>query len=480
MTYAKHNRTIGLVATTAMAAVMLGGCATKAAPRAEVSASKAQTAMASGKHDSAIEHAEAAVMAEPRNPVYRVTLGNAYLEAGRFQAAATSFDDAMKLGDNSPRNALSLALALAGNGQMREAAAVLSDFEDVIHPADLGLAYALVGRPDVGIQVMSMAIRGGENTPKMRQNLAYTYALAGQWREARLMAAEDVPADQLDQRLGQWAQLAVPEAWQQRVAGMLGAPAGVRDMGQPVQLALANNPGVEQLAVEATGFAAADPAPQAVVPASVVPASVAPAAPQVAAVSTPVYPAPAARELPAVGQPVAPQAAPAVAVAQPVQEVVRTPQRSQDFETAFAAPAPKGGSLASAAKDSVRFVQEPVVQTLPVRQGAAPKPERAVAAKQADGTHLVQLGSFASEQGARRAWGIYVKRYPELADHQMVITQAVVRGKKYWRVSAAGFDSRGSASMCGKVKSNGQGCFAYAEGRPMPGAVDNGVRMAAR
>ena len=35
-----------------------------------------------------------------------------------------------------------------------------------------------------------------EQTPKLRQNLAYTYALAGNWRAAQVMAAEDVPADQ--------------------------------------------------------------------------------------------------------------------------------------------------------------------------------------------------------------------------------------------------------------------------------------------
>ena len=98
----------------------------------------------------------------------------------------------------------------------------------------------------------------------------------------------------------------------------------------------------------------------------------------------------------------------------------------------------------------------------------------------ADSTHLVQLGSFASEQGARRAWDIYAKRYPELAGHQMVISEAVVKGKRYWRVSAAGFDRSSSNSMCGRVKTSGDGCFAWAEGRPLPGAVDSGIRMALR
>src|SRR5690606_20388231 len=96
-------------------------------------------------------------------------------------------------------------------------------------------------------------------------------------------------------------------------------------------------------------------------------------------------------------------------------------------------------------------------------------------------THLVQLGSFSSEQGARRAWGIYVQRYPQLSGHQMVISEAVVKGKRYWRVSAGGFDRQGSTALCGRVRGSGQGCFAYAEGRPLPGAVDRGgVQMARR
>jgi len=34
--------------------------------------------------------------------------------------------------------------------------------------------------------------------------------------------------------------------------------------------------------------------------------------------------------------------------------------------------------------------------------------------------------------------------------------------------------------MCGRVRASGAGCFAYAEGRPLPGAVDRGVRLARR
>jgi Flp pilus assembly protein TadD len=445
---ANSKRMMGFAVTTAMAAGLLTGCATNPAPRADLSASRAQAALAKGKAQNAVEHAEAAVLAEPRNAAYRAMLGTAYLDAGRFASAAASFDDAMKLGDNSARNALSLALALDGQAKYEEATALLRDWEGQIAAADLGLAYALSGQPGQGIQVLSNAIRAGDNTPKMRQNLAYAFALAGRWKEARLMAAQDVPANLVGSRMEEWSQMATPQAWQTRVAALIGAPAGVPDAGQPAQLALANNPAIEQLASEAAATVAVNDTPV-------------------------VAPQPeAARELPPVAA-----AAPQVAVAsQPAPKAAET----ENFQAAFATLSPSSDPVAQGLQDARRFLSQPVVQSTVSRQSAAPRATRAVAAKQSVGTHLIQLGSFASEQGARRAWGIYAKRFPELSAHQMVISQAVVGGKHYWRVSAAGFGVASSKAMCGRVKGSGQGCFAYAQGRPLPGAIDNGTRLALR
>ncbi len=448
---ATSNRMIGLAVTTAMAGSLLAGCTTKAAPPATASAAMAEQALAQGKHGKAIAQAEAAVLADPRNPGYRALLGNVYLDAGRFASAATSFTDAIELGDNSPRTALSLALAQVGQGQHAEAAALLNQWDGRIATADYGLALALAGQPERGIHLMGNAIRGGENTAKMRQNLAYAYALAGRWREARLMASQDVPADKIDERLGEWALMSRPEAWQHRVAALLQVPVGVSDAGQPVQLALASTPSFEELAEQATALAVADePA------------------------SEPVEAAPAV-ELPA------------LAAVEPDREFVRVDEPATElpdsFATAFAAPAAISqdsapAPLAMVSQDAARFIQSPVVQSITSRADAAPTPVRAGQAS--DGTHLVQLGSFASEAGAKRAWGIYLKKYPELAGHDMVISEAVVRGKHYWRVSAAGFGKSTSTSMCGRVKASGAGCFAYAEGRPLPGAIDTGVRLARR
>jgi hypothetical protein len=155
-----------------------------------------------------------------------------------------------------------------------------------------------------------------------------------------------------------------------------------------------------------------------------------------------------------------------------------------NFETAFAAPALLSAAPAApalAAAEPATFAPPAVLQAPAARRPAArPAPAPASSTQAADGTHLIQLGSFASEQGAQRAWGIYLKNYPELSGHQMVISEAMVRGKRYFRVSAAGFGRSSSSSMCGRVKASGEGCFAYAEGRPLPGAVDRGIRLARR
>lgn len=451
------NRAIMLAVTTMLATTALGGCATKAAPVASASASEAQTALVKGDTNAALSHAEQAVLAEPRNAAYRAMLGATYMEAGRFKSAATSFKDAMSLGDNSPRTALSYALAEIAAGDNAAALAVLDDWRDDIDPADLGLAFSLAGQPQRGVHILGNALRGGQSTPKVRQNLAYSYALQGDWRSARLMAAEDVPANQIDDRIGQWAQTANPEAYQQRVANLLEVPV-TWDGGQPAQLALANSVGAEQLAAEASALAA--PKTQTAAAASY--------------------------ELPPLGGELMPVKGPSTTV-EPVkaaQAYAASPVAKPDsFEDAFAAKAPSGATLAEVTGNAVKFVSNPVVQKMPARLGAAAPATTAASSNSAPaaGDHLIQLGSFSSEAGAKRAWGIYAKDMPQLSKYQMVITKARVRGKTYFRVSAGGFDQRASAnSMCSTVKASGNGCITWAAAAPLPGAVDRGVRMAAR
>ncbi|MEZ5735219.1 MAG: SPOR domain-containing protein [Novosphingobium sp.] len=118
------------------------------------------------------------------------------------------------------------------------------------------------------------------------------------------------------------------------------------------------------------------------------------------------------------------------------------------------------------------------------RQASRPVAQHTASKSLEESTHLVQLGSFSSEASAERAWKIFVMRNPELKNYEMVITPAVVRGKNYWRVAAAGFDKRSAGNLCSNVKSHGHGCIAYAADRPLPGAMpargSSGPMMARR
>lgn len=399
-----------------------------AKPAPDKVAAEAKQALAKGNVDKAISMAEGLVAANPREAAYRGLLGQAYLRAGRFESAAQSLDDAMKLGDNSTRTALSLALAYSSMGRNGDAISILDDWRDAIPAADLGLAYALAGDTSRGVSILSDALRAGDNTPKLRQNLAYAFALDGKWREARLMAAQDVPADKLDARISGWADKARPEDARLRVASLIGAPVRT-DAGMPAQLALNASADQQQLAAET---ATQRPAPAL-------------------AENGELPPADASQAELAQYRP----------VDAPAEAVPAAPARS------FAAT----------------FSDTPVVQSLP--EQAAPartarparatvahrpglRPRRAAAPVFGKGSsHAVQLGSFSSEQGARRAWGHYAARNPELRNFKMTITPATVRGKKFWRVAAAGLDGRGAGGLCSKVKSRGGVCFAYATtGRP--------------
>jgi Flp pilus assembly protein TadD len=438
MTATRFNpKLLRFTVTSVVAATLLAGCtASGGGPRAEVSASKAQTALAKGQVSKAIGFAEAAVQKAPRDAGNRALLGHAYLKAGRFNSAVTAFNDAMGLGDNSARTALSLALAQVGGGHNAEALALLDDWRDAIPASDLGLALALAGETGRGVAVLSDALRGGDSSVKLRQNLAYAYALDGRWREARLMAAQDVPADKIDARISEWAASAQPEAGRQRVATLLNVPMRT-DPGQPAALALSNTPSAEQLAAEA---GALRPEPQAVAAAELPPVDGAPE--PVVAMASYAPPAPVA-------------AAPVSFEAQPV--VQATPRSAPARVVAAARPAP-----ARTAAAHVAPVRVAAATPAAKPRSAAPAVRVAAAAPAAAGSHLVQLGSFSSQQGARRAWGILAARNPELKNTRMTITPAVVHGKNFWRVAAAGLNSGGASGLCSTVKTRGGVCFAYA------------------
>ena len=247
--YRLSPKALSSVASGVMAVAVLAGCTGSAHLARAGTYSERDATRASRNADKDVVRAERALARSPQNATLRSSLGIAYLQTGRFASATQVLDDAMRLGDNSPRTALSLALAKIGAGRGREAVAILDDWRDGIPPSDLGLALALAGESSRGVAILTDALRGGDNTTKLRQNLAYAYALDGRWREARTMMEQDVPADLIERRISEWAMQGKPEDFQKRVAGLLGAPVR-NDPGLPQSLALADTAPIEQLAAE--------------------------------------------------------------------------------------------------------------------------------------------------------------------------------------------------------------------------------------
>lgn len=435
---------IGLIMTTALASVALSGCTTSAAAPAETSFAKAQVALEKGQVTKAITHAEAAVLAEPRNPGFRALLGAAYLEAGRFESAATSFNDALELGDEDPRTVLSYALAKTATGDNAAALGMLAEWENAINPADLGLAYALAGNPERGVHILTNTLRGGHNSAKVRQNLAYTYALAGNWRAARVMAMEDVPAGQIDERLSSWAETSRPEDYQVRVAGLLNVTP-TSDSGQPQYLALSNFPSHGMMVAEAEAQA---------------PVEVAEAPAEPSETEALAFGAEPAASAPVVAAAPAPAAKPAA-----------KPAGIRYVSNAVVQKVPVAKKTASA---------EPAAKPAPSRIAKSTSQRRMAIASGASDTHLVQLGSFDSRAVAEAKWNELQRKFPQLKGRDVVITEANVNGRTFFRVAAAGFGKSSALNMCSIAKRGGVGCFAYAASSPPKGAVDRGVRLAAR
>jgi len=400
---APRNRRRGLLVAGMVGAALLGGCSHQA-PRPEKTAEQARDALNKGQTPRAIALAESAVRSDGRNPALRLLLANAYLRAGRFESARQGFADAIELGDDSARAALGLVMCDLALGHNSAALDTLNTYGDVLQPADLGLALTMAGQQQRGIDVLTNAIRQGQNQPKVRQNLAYAYALAGMWNEARIMAGQDVPADQVNARIQTWAAMSRPEDARRRVAMLVGTPL-IGDTGQPEALALAH-------------FPATTPDQPAKALASAAPTQMPPAA---------------ASELP--------------------------PAPANEMPPALA-PEPAPAPLASGAL--ARIELHPAVPAAP-RAHVTHAPQRVAAVVGNRSTHVVQLGSFNSAESARRAWQHFAARNAYLKGHPSMVTKVNVRGRDFWRLQAAGFNGQASAaSLCGTVRAHGGACLVMA------------------
>jgi len=423
-------------ASLVVLATMIAGCAT---PQTRVSgaqfggkatvevglATRALAALNSNNVPMAIDLAERAVAKTPTDAGFRALLGNAYFAGGRFRSAEAAYRDSLQLYPSQPQIMLKLALVQIASGKNREAVAFLNGNRDILDASDYGLAMALAGRPNEAVAVLDTAARQQGADATVRQNLALAHALAGDWAQARIVAAQDVPANQLDDRMGQWMKLASPKTAADQVAALIGVTPAAVDAGQPVQLALNK--------VD-TRVAQAAPAAAPKVPAASV--KVAKAAP-----------APAA-------QPAKAPVVAAVAFKAPAPVV------------AAAAPAPvKATGLAALAATAVAEAKAVLASVMPSSPAPAAKPAKAKraalpAVRNGKSPAVVQLGAYGSAARVLTAWNGAAKKYGALKAYAPMSARFSSPKGTFYRLSVRGFNSVGEAnSLCNSLRRSGGSCF---------------------
>ena len=385
-------------------------------------ATKAQLALASNDVASAVPLAERAVERSPQDAGFRALLGNCYLAAGRFTSAEAAYRDSLSIYAIQPQVILKLALVQIALGKTDDAKLLLAEAHSVLDVSDAGLALALAGDPQRAVDILEPAARVAGADARTRQNLALAYAFAGDWMQARNIAAQDVPADQLDGRIQQWMALAKPGRASDQVAALIGIQPVAGDPGQPVRLALNKNEAVRQAAAEPVAQPAPPAEPTTVATVELPPAPVAPPVEAVAAAEPVTAPVP-----------IIASAAPASLQAADVQPVALHEARP---------------ALSPAA---VRL-SEPLPK---LRRAAAPRP-----VANGKSRSVVQLGAYSSRDRVAAAWGKVSSKHGSLKRYVPVTARFAGAQGTVYRLSVKGFgNEREAVSLCSSLKRAGGTCF---------------------
>jgi len=441
-----RSKRIGSAISTVAIAAMISGCAvgqggrqtfaSKAGGSGLGLALQAQASLTSGQFTTAVDLAERAVKGTPDDAQLRTLLANCYFAAGRFASAEQAYRDSLSLLPTQPKLVLKLALVEIAQGRNSDALAALDAARTALDPADYGLAIALAGRPADAIDVLSQVARAPGADSRVRQNLALAYGLSGDWTMARTVAAQDVPADQLDTRIQQWMAVATPTRPSDQVAMLTGVhPAA--DPGQPQALALNSSPAGARLAQLLPKTAPAPVQPQ-------------PAPQQLAAI--PATPPPALPEPEPVVAEVAPvEVPPPAAVAQAARTLLTPPEQAEAPVIQAVAGKPEAPTRFDTPVEPAKFVA--ITDTVRRAASEARKPA-------GHSNSVVQLGAYSSSDRVTVAWNTLTKRYPALADYTPMRARFTGAKGTFWRLSIKGFGNQQEAiDRCDQLQNRGGKCF---------------------
>ncbi|WP_340315558.1 SPOR domain-containing protein [Rhizorhabdus argentea] len=382
--------------------------------RAALLAASARDALAQGNAAMAVRDAEAAASILPRDAATRAFLGRAYLSAGRFASAETALRDALTLDPSLGRIAVNRALAQIALGQNAAALASLEMANGLAPEAEIGLALALLGHADEARERLLAAARMPGADARTRQNLAFACAMEGRWNDAATIAAQDVPADRLAERLRRWAMVTQMKADPALQVGALLGVMPAEDSGQPLALALSTLPDASDV--------------------------------------------------------------PATAVAETVSIIPTT--QAGPAGTAGSTPSPLSPAVAQAAsmRPVARSVAPRPVQSKLATSVA--RPVRSVPRKPPLKSWAVQLGAFTSASRIEAAWTGLGRRAQFLKAHVPTGSGFRRGRAMLYRLSVSGFARRGDATrLCLSIKAVGGACFVRSSAgeRPMQWAQRNGT-----
>lgn len=449
---------------------------------------EAETAVANGTPATAVRFAELAVGAQPQNIETRRILALAYVAAGRFRSAAQAYDDMAAAGDrDAPTWA---ALATLAAGQQQEALARLSMLEGRANESDLGLAFALAGDTQRGIEILTRAANNGGNA-RVRQNLALALALDGQWAAARVTAQQDLTPDDIQKRTDEWMRLQELGSPAARAAAILGVNPAQEDSGRPEALAYVSpqqmaGPWASAPPQNAYGQPMANGgygAPQGGAPQGGVgpygqaaggygapPAPSAPSAPAA-------YGAPQAYPPQAYGGGLYPQPSTSGYGAGPYgQAAGGYGQPAYGGQGAYPPQGTYGGPTGYTPYPSYTPYAAGVATApaAPVLQGAdVPPPAAATASASAGfsdnfrpknsgrGAWAVQLGAYTEQSQLAQQWEKIQAQNKALKGREAVVSEARLgNGQRVYRLQINGFSDRAAAErLCDSLKAQGRACF---------------------
>jgi hypothetical protein len=286
---------------------------------------------------------------------------------------------------------------------------------------------AIAGDPQEGVRALLEAVAMTDATAQTRQNLAYAFALAGDWQQARLTASQDMGSETVQQRLSQWAQLAQPDSEPFRVAALTGVLPRLDDAGMPARLALDydNLPVRQANSGTLVQQASAD----------------------------------VDRAAPPVEQPVEMAAAAAP---------VSTETLAAAFDPATTSAAPVAGASSDTMREALKASFASKGRSGRTLVDAFPKPIPTEKASD----WVVQLGAYDSPAVAADKWARLSKRRTGLRGFAVVNSTIDLKGRVFHRLAIRGFGDRsGAMSLCASMRASGQPCFVRVDDKASAGMM---------